>query len=265
MEEKLKNDDKQELILLLDLISKIIDQPKNKWFMDKLSSMVSSPTQSNNLESFIRMQKKNYRRKALSFYKSVKDETLKGQLVNDHMSMLWFQQTGHIAEFCKYVCLQFENLINYYCVDKDCYSKILHNPNIYITTLWENFNVDCQKCFFDKFQKPIPIEKVHIWQKIVFFCGTENKWEWRNTNNQNLSNMVNLRNATSHRSSTSPPKNIKTIKVLEKGDFSHFSYYINLLKEVLKHIGTRPTKSTKSSRNVATHQGLEDLKRMKLK
>lgn len=239
---------KDTLQKLLLLISDISNDPKNLWFKDELHTIYGTPQPPafNDFPTFLKHLKRNYRIKAKEFYKNIKDPKLKNELVKDNVEMQWYQTSQDVERFLLSTFHQVENLLNYYCIKTDSYSKIEKDKNKYRHSFGP-IHIICFDNFYDnRTGEKREIAKVTpIYAKIAYWLLHSNRVNWYSSSSYNMSNLIKIRNKTSHRSSTSPSdKNVlQTLKLLKKQDFSSLSFYINILKEIVKSIDELDNKS----------------------
>ena len=229
---------KENLIKLLELIDSISQHPENVWFKNELSLRFGSGANFEDFPTFLKFLKKNYRLKANEFYKNIKDQKLKNELVKDNVEMQWYQASHDVERFLLFTFYQVENLLNYYCIRTDAFSKIENDKNKYQYTF--GFNVICYDSFFNrKSGEPNSIEKVNsVYAKIAYWLVQSNRGSWYKSFSFSMSNLIKVRNKNSHRSSSSEPdeKVEHTLELLKKQDFSSLSFYINIVKELIKTI-----------------------------
>lgn len=231
---------KETLEKLLLLIEEICNDKDNDWFTKELNQKFGTSSKFEDFPGFLLFLKKSYKVKAKEFYKNINDKSLKNELIKDNVEMQWYQTTHDVERFLLFTFYQVENLLNYYCINSDAFSKIQKDKNKYQHSFGPKFSIVCHDCFFDrKTGEPKPIEKVSpIYSKIVFWMYDSDRMNWYKSNHKNMSNLINIRNKTSHRSSTSQPNEnvLKTIEFLTRQDFSSLSFYINILRELVKSI-----------------------------
>ena len=84
---------KEELNKLLSFIEALTKQPGNEEFVAGLRALVGTEQtllrNDDELSSYLRLQRERFRKKARRYYKDIKDDTLRNQLVDDHAWMLW--------------------------------------------------------------------------------------------------------------------------------------------------------------------------------
>jgi hypothetical protein len=227
---------KENLEKLLKLIGEISNDPDNFWFKEELGNTYNKEYAFENFPEFIKFQKKQFKIKGNNFYKNITNNELKKSLINDYVEMCWYQSINNIERFALFCFYQMENLLNYYCVSSNSFSKINSNPKKYTIDFGYKFVIDCQKGFLN-FGVKGKIEKVSIWAKIVFWMIDSNSEVWEKSNHQNISNLINIRNNESHRNSLNNNKNVsKTVDFLKVSDFSNLGYYIKILKEIIGSI-----------------------------
>lgn len=235
------SNNKDTLQKLLLLISDISEDPKNLWFKEELHKIygIPKPPAFNDFPTFLKHLKRNYKIKAKEFYKNIKDQKLKNELVKDNVEMQWHQTSHDVERFLLFTFYQIENLLNYYCIKTDCHTKIEKDKNRFQHSFGP-IHIVCADNFFDnRTGEKKAISKVTpIYAKIAYWLINSNRVNWYSSSSYNMSNLIKIRNKINHRSSSSPiDKNIlETLELLKKQDFSSLSFYINILKEIVKTI-----------------------------
>jgi len=126
---------KEHLKLLIEFISKIIDQEGNEWFHDELAVLIS--------KKFISEKDTDIKLSAVTIkeigsinkyienglipiidYSQINDEVVKHTLIRDCVEMGkyrfgYFGENQSFLEFCKYGFFQIEQLINYYILKRN--------------------------------------------------------------------------------------------------------------------------------------------------
>lgn len=110
--------EKQQLEALLGFIDKLINEPGNEWFVDKLGTMLSQH-QLLQIEKYLGLNYKCMVLNPVVAYEFIDDENVKNRLIADSREMLRYRYGTHshkidFMEFCRYVILQIELMLDYY-------------------------------------------------------------------------------------------------------------------------------------------------------
>src|SRR5665647_523446 len=110
---------KENLLKLLRLIEEISNFHGNDWFKEELANKLKDTSlideeNSLSVESFLRLQRKIFRTKALEFYKNIEDDSLRVELTKDFQEMLWYKVLNQIDRQYLFTYYQIENMINFF-------------------------------------------------------------------------------------------------------------------------------------------------------
>lgn len=233
---------KEELRQLLAFIETLTKQPGNEEFVAGLRALVVTNELNSGgdsqLGSFLRLQRDKFRRKARKYYKDIKDDKLRNQLIDDHASMLWYRSIDDVVNYFNYVNLQIENIVNFYLSGIDIHNYILSNPTAYIHNLVINpsgtytINIDCHKDFFKNSKGsilPQPYIKVKsLWSKIWAWGVCTGNTSLVISQASNIASIINIRNDNNHRDSKITSLSSEHWKNLE--DDSNYGFILMILK-----------------------------------
>lgn len=233
---------KEELNKLLSFIEELTRQPGNEEFVTGLRAIVGSEksNESNDeqLSSYLRLQRERFRKKARRYYKDIKDETLRSQLVDDHAWMLWYRSVDDVVSYFNYVNLQIENIVNFYLSNIDIHSKITSNPTAYMCHLVVSptgkyaIDIDCNKDFFRNTAaglSKLPYSKVKsLWSKIWAWAICTGNTALVNSQASNIAAIINIRNDNNHRDSKVSSASSEYWKNLE--DDANYGFILMILK-----------------------------------
>lgn len=231
---------KEDLLKLAKFVNEIANEPGNEWFINEIqqtghiNKRISINKSELSFEAFVRLQKSIFKKKAMEFYKYIPNESLKNELIKDFIEMSWYKMLNVIERYFLFAYYQMENMLNYYLLVNDCYTKISSNKSKYNMPLTDKFVVDCYGYFFDNKGAKIELSKVKsIWAKLLFWAIEEASYDWFKSNKSNFDNLVNLRNFESHRNSADINQYaIKQVNNFKIGDDSNLSYTISILKRI---------------------------------
>lgn len=203
--------DKKQLEALLHFIDRLIAEPGNEWFAERLRSSVSisrEETETNDqasIDSMIRLQHCKNRRKARKYYQHIKNDVLRNQLITDHASMLWYKSIYEIEMYFTHVNYQIENMLNYYLENTDFHKKVQKDPKRFCTTVsfhtGKQLTVDVYTFAFDKYKnyEPVSVPKIKsLWAKIVFWAIDTDSLSFLQNQASNFSAIINIRNENNH-------------------------------------------------------------------
>lgn len=202
--------DKKQLEALLEFITKIAKEPGNEWFVEKLKtkfgSSVSEEILNKNkllldqIEKYLGLDFKLDSIDSIIDYSYISDAYVKDQLVSDNREMLRYRYgtRSHridFEEFCRYIILQAEMLMNYYYKNgfdniEDAKDDILNNSG--------DIDIDNYKT----------IEKINFGIKLSAFCSKNKLFVELDI----LDVVRDIRNSQSHRNDSRRKDNIKTYK-----------------------------------------------------
>lgn len=201
---------KEDIKRVLKLLSEKLKLPENKELMDQfLLDCGVFETEGLNDSAFVRLQRKVLRQKSKAYYKNIKDDQLKKELIESHSQMLWYRTINDLEKYFLYVNYQVENMLNYYIRVHDSYTKIENNPSLYSisATIPNNRsnkpfvrNIDCYTYFFDNKKNRNKVSKIgSLWAKLLF-------WSIDHTGgskfiidqHSNLSAIIDIRNEQNH-------------------------------------------------------------------
>lgn len=231
---------KEELNKLLSFIEALTRQPGNEEFVAGLRALVGTEQtllrNDDELSSYLRLQRERFRKKARRYYKDIKDDTLRNQLVDDHAWMLWYRSVDDVVSYFNYVNLQIENIVNFYLSNIDIHSQILANPTAFMCNLQVNpkyiVNIDCNKDFFRNTSAGllnIPYTKVKtLWSKIWAWAICTGNTKLVTTQASNIASIINIRNDNNHRDSKVSSSSSEYWKNLE--DDANYGFIIMILK-----------------------------------
>lgn len=235
---------KENLIKLLKLVIEISKEPENDWFKELLkekfdTSAIHREGDSLSADSFLRLQRKIFRTKALEFYKNIKEHNLRIELVKDFQEMLWYKVLNQVDNQYLFTYYQIENMINFFISKNSAHEKIKENPSHYVIEFSEKFIVKAYDYFY-KSAKPIDVIKISsIYAKIVFWVvETDNKsWFLDKSRKFHFNNLVQIRNMKSHRNSHGDNSfvlsNIESIKKSDDSNYSFLSAILSRIKNTL--------------------------------
>lgn len=200
------NERKEHLKLLLEFITKILEQEGNEWFHDELAILFSKKFKSEKDTgiklSAITLKELGSIEKYLDEglipiidYSMVSDERVKFQLERDAIEMGKTRLSNYLGpisfeKFCKYAHFQSEELINYYF-----FKTTKGNVEIVKHKIVEYTDVKR-----DKIQNCLSISSIPYYMKLWALFNKENL---NKSHNFTLSNIAKVRNLEIHRDSTS--------------------------------------------------------------
>lgn len=194
--------DREEIRKLLKLLGRKLQEPKNNWMLEELSHYYTPLT----WDAFVRLQRNNAKKKARQYYKDIKHNALRRELVNDHALMLWYKSINELEHFFVYTNYQIENMLNYYISKTNAYDKILQEPRSYhkvirASTSEYKIDIDCFIYFFNKNDNsPNPPTKINsLWAKLLYWDLTfQGNIDFISKQFSNLSAIINIRNESNH-------------------------------------------------------------------
>lgn len=185
----------EQLKKLLKFIEALAGEPGNEWFENelrnrfcpKIHTQSNSSMQIDHIEEYLGLDFKLDSIDAIIDYSYIKNEYIKFQLISDNREMLRFRYGTRFhkidfREFCRYVVLQVEMLLNYF------YSTKENNDIVLIKKHINNHNAK--------------IEMMDNWEKLEEISLTVKLWSFSNEfrgNFFNLRNAIKIRNMQSHR------------------------------------------------------------------
>lgn len=232
---------KDQLLQLIEFVQEISSQPGNEWFLDELlnKTLINNKDyfgqDDHSAGSFIKLQRQIFKNKAAEFYRGVKNQDLKNELVKDYVEMLWYRMVNVVDRYFLFLYYQAENMLNYYILTSDAFNKIATQSDKYKIAFNEKFVVACKDNFF-KSNSPISLSKINsIWAKLVYWAIDSNNTTWLLKNKPMIDTLINSRNLTSHRNSQQSNETTflitrNQIKNYKKGDEIYVSYPVHLLK-----------------------------------
>jgi hypothetical protein len=229
---------KESLDKLLQLINQICQDDENTWFREQLVELLLKPPlmfselEKDGFGSFFKLLKKQFKIKATYLYRNIPEKKLKSELIIDCTKMYWFQVNNDIQGMFIQAFYQMENMLNYYLINSNAFDKIIKSPSHYEYHYSDKFSVICKHGFFssDKF---VPIEKVTIWSKIVYWSVESENSDFLKNQHRNFSNLVNVRNDYIHKNSITPKKSEFVVSKFTFDDYSAFGFVINILKQIV--------------------------------
>ena len=232
---------KSSLIQLLKLVKEIVSERGNEWFKDSLyqelySTGLDYGNNSPSAESFLRLQRKIIRVKALEFYKNIESTKLRAELVKDFQEMQWYKLLNQVEKQYLFTCYQVENMINYFISNNQAHEKIKSRPEFYSIEFSEKFITKSYSYFFSKSGDPIEISKINsLYAKLVFWAiETNNKlWIMDKSRKYHLDHMINIRNMISHRNSQSDYSQLlKYIDNIKRGDDTSYGFLVSIMTRI---------------------------------
>lgn len=164
--------EKEEIKKLLRLFGQKLQRPENKWMLEEISHYFSPLT----WDAFVRLQRNNAKKKARQYYKDIKHEALRRELINDHALMLWYKSINELEHFFVHANYQIENMLNYYISKTNAYRKIDNNARYYLRTIHSpmsnyKIDIDCLIYFFNKNDKSpnLPSNINSLWAKLLYW------------------------------------------------------------------------------------------------
>lgn len=209
---------KESLEKLLVFVSDICEQDDNEWFAKelqvKLSKLNKAHSNSSNSEQFDKIEKylKLDGFKVID-YSDVKNERVRNQLFRDSVEMSKyrlgkFNDKINFDEFCRYACLQSEELLNYFFCEK--FINNIDEANIFITKHWPEY-------------KPPKSKKIAAISMHAKSTGFLSEYGFKYTSlSRTLDFLRDFRNELSHRNSyeLNNEDNILSALALKKLDVS---------------------------------------------
>ena len=146
-------ENKESLEKLLMFISDICEDENNEWFREELiynlSKYKNTEAKSFNDEKFNKIEKylKLDGFKVID-YSDVKNERVRNQLFRDSIEMSKyrlgkFNDKVNFDEFCRYACLQAEELLNYFF--SEIFKNNITDANAFITKHWSDYKAPNSK------------------------------------------------------------------------------------------------------------------------
>ena len=194
--------DKEEIRKLLKLLGLKLQKPENNWMLEELSHYYTPLT----WDAFVRLQRNNAKKKARQYYKNIKYDTLRKELVKDHALMLWYKSINELEHFFVYTNYQIENMLNYYITKTDAYEKISKEPRSYhriikASTSDYKIDIDCSIYFFNRNDNsPNPPSKIFsLWAKLLYWGLTYHRnIDFIEKQFSNLDAIIKIRNECNH-------------------------------------------------------------------
>lgn len=227
---------KEQLNKLLAFIEQLTKQQGNEWFVDKLRYITGDNRNINSFDAFVRLQRNKCMSISRRYYKNIKSDVLRKQLVHEHSMMLWYKSIREIGQYFVYVNHQIENMLNTYCSSMNAHEKIQQRPELYVKHL-ENksfkLNINCYSYFFnqEKDYERNPIPKItSLYAKLVFWAVDSDNCTSLSKNFGNFISIVNIRNEESHSDATQEKRSLKYMQNQE--DDTQYSFIEAVLKKV---------------------------------
>ena len=202
---------REQLEKLLQFLDSLMKEPGNEWFVDELSKKIikqhpifESNIDKDSFNTLLSLQHSKIRRKARAYYKEIKDDKLRNQLVNDHAMKIWYKSIYEVEKYFVHVNYQIENMLNYYLVHTDFHSKVQASPRSYnkVISISTNYKieVDVYSYAFNKNDgTPINIEKIpSLWAKLLYWAINTNNFQFLCDQAGNLNAIISIRNQTNH-------------------------------------------------------------------
>lgn len=157
--------------------------------------------------SIMRLQHERCNRKARYYYRDIKDESLRKELVNDYAKMLWYKSIFEVGKYFVHVNYQLENMLNYYLSHTNFHSKIEADPKKYLKTLVFNpkykVDIDVYSYSFNKNDgSPLEVSKIQsLWAKILYWIVDTSQLDLLESNKSNFNAIISIRNEENHANS----------------------------------------------------------------
>jgi len=230
---------KENLMLLLEFISKLLEQDGNEWFHDELAVLFSKKFKSEKDTgiklSAITIKELGSIEKYLDEglipiidYSKISDKRVRFQLERDAIEMgksRLSNYSGSISfeKFCKYAHFQSEELVNYYFVI---------NSKGDLNSVKQDI-LDYTKIQKDKIQDNSSISSIPHYMKL---WALSNKINIINTYNFTLSNLAKVRNLEIHRDSTNQVDE-KLQGFINREDYNNiYEALVHLKEEIIKNV-----------------------------
>jgi hypothetical protein len=230
---------KENLKLLLEFISKLLEQEGNEWFHDELAVLFSKKFKSEKDTgiklSAVTIKELGSIEKYLDEglipiidYSKISNKRVRFQLERDAIEMgksRLSNYSGSISfeKFCKYAHFQSEELVNYYFVI---------NSNGDLNSVKQDI-LDYTKIQKDKIKDNSTISSIPHYMKL---WALSNKINIINTYNFTLSDLAKVRNLEIHRDSTSHVDE-KLQRFINREDYNQiYEALVHLKEEIIKNV-----------------------------
>lgn len=201
----MNTEDKDKIKEVLKVLSEKLKEPENKDLLDEFLMNcgvfeVDDITDS----AFVRLQRKALRKKSRLFYKDIKDNQFKKELIDAHSQMLWYKTINELEKYFVYVNYQIENMLNYYIQNNDAFNKIQLNVRGYCKNIFSSpkytLTIDCYTYFFNKNnQRPNKVSKINsLWAKLLFWSIDSGIPDYTVNQYNNLCSIIEIRNEQNH-------------------------------------------------------------------
>jgi hypothetical protein len=241
------NFSKENLENLIEILKLLIEIEENEWFKDRLHKEVFlkyyplCPTtdakgllkdeEVSRIRAYMHLIDKKYLNYGGIFYKKIKDQALRKELIADFRNMKIAQKNDDIISFGRYMGLQLENCYNFVLNKIDVWSKILQDPQYYKaipSKIHGKPPIDFYNSFisFDRNTKRETNKKIEgiSLPTRAFFCHIEYGYS---LNPNKISDIYFLRNIGSHRGQLSVSDESRLQTILQGFDKNSSAYYSN--------------------------------------
>ena len=189
---------KEHLQALLKFLDSLIKEPGNEWFIEELQKMVGVPEKTkssvifqngkiDSIEKYLGIDFKVDSMHPVVDFSFVKNEELRNQLIADNREMLRYRygvraHTIDFEEFCRYVIMQVELLLNYYYSTK---TSDTEEAKALILTHYDKARLESAKT----------VNEIALAAKLIAYT---NQYGLKDVNST-LNYVRDVRNAQSHR------------------------------------------------------------------
>lgn len=179
------------------------DENFKKLLCDKYGNHPDKYENTDDFHSLVVLHHNKCRSVARNYYKKIKEQKLRMQLIDYHANMLWFKSIRDVPGFFVNVNYQIEDMMNYYLAQTDFYNKVNSYPTNYshkiIINPGSNYEIDINICKGLKNNDiNIPIKQISMWNKIVFWAVDTNHMDFVRSQASNFSSIINIRNESNH-------------------------------------------------------------------
>lgn len=199
-------------------------------------------------DAFVKLQHDRCKKKARLFYDNISNPKLYADLVSSYSEMLWYKSIHETGRYFMFLNHQIENMVNYYCNNHDCWSKIKSKPANYDKFVYRYYDNNakenkeyiytCRENFFSpKTHAKIELNRISLWPKIIFWAFHSNNRAVINNNFSNLNDIMRIRNIMSHSNSERPIEDLLRIQKWENPEavfsYGHLENILKIIKETI--------------------------------
>jgi hypothetical protein len=117
--------------------------------------------------------------------------------------MIWYKSIYEVEKYFVHVNYQIENMLNYYLIHTDFYSKVQASPTSYDKEIINpstkfKMNVKVYSYAFTKDGDQISIEKISLWAKLLYWAVNSGNFDFLSNQVGNLNAIISIRNQANH-------------------------------------------------------------------